>query len=486
MQIRSLQRRLKALETLRTEATVDLACRFRIVDRGDALTPVFGGRWSKLERRYLTDAEVAAGPPLEVHTYDLHGVQADFVLDDAAQLLVALGGRRSGKSAGSAHKARRRMLTRPGKPGQIIAPTYPKTRIVYGYLLKALPPGWVESINHTLRLIRLWNGSTVQCLSAFRPDSVIGDSMAWVAFDESQSISDLAIDLSMPTLTEDGVQFQAWHSATQRRGAFKRRVKRFEEAGATIYRMSTLANPFISHGERSVVEIARKTMDPQRFRREIMAEDVSDEGLVYYLFDYATHARRWTDLAIDGARDITETVLAKTFGHPAKFLCGVDYGYNQQFCIVYRVANYNGRTIMHAVDEVALYRDADAYALGHALIDRGYQGAVIVDDANGQYGGSNVLNGMGFYCVHPSVNPHVLDRIDSMHSVMRSADGAVRWYVDPSCRDLIECLETQELIGGKPDKKNHRDHLPDAAGYPVDFCFPARWDAASKQVVSAA
>lgn len=72
--------------------------------------------------------------------------------------------------------------------------------------------------------------------------------------------------------------------------------------------------------------------------------------------------------------------------------------------------------------------------------------------------------------------PFVQDRINAVNRMFRSADGTVRMYVDPKCKNLIKGLEQLIYKEGSPDvdKSQGFDHMPDALGYPIELEFSLR------------
>ena len=68
----------------------------------------------------------------------------------------------------------------------------------------------------------------------------------------------------------------------------------------------------------------------------------------------------------------------------------------------------------------------------------------------------------------PAANPRVGDRLAAVNAALCNAGGAVRIYVDPRCRALIEDLEKCQLVNGELDKRDpKRTHISDALGYLV-------------------
>ena len=70
-------------------------------------------------------------------------------------------------------------------------------------------------------------------------------------------------------------------------------------------------------------------------------------------------------------------------------------------------------------------------------------------------------------------HPRIIDRVNSVNSKLRSADGVVRLGIDPKCIELLKDFEmvSMDML---TEKKNagDRTHASDAAGYWINFEYP--------------
>lgn len=73
-------------------------------------------------------------------------------------------------------------------------------------------------------------------------------------------------------------------------------------------------------------------------------------------------------------------------------------------------------------------------------------------------------------------HPPVADRVNAVNRMLKSADGRIRLYVDPSCKHLIESLEQTIYKPGSRDidKDAGVEHSTDALGYPIQYMYPVR------------
>jgi phage terminase large subunit len=79
----------------------------------------------------------------------------------------------------------------------------------------------------------------------------------------------------------------------------------------------------------------------------------------------------------------------------------------------------------------------------------------------------SILRDKGFRVIHMNAHPTIRDRINYVNGWLLNGDRVRRYYVDPSCENVIQCFE--QLIydpnTGQPDKKSGADHMPDSVGY---------------------
>jgi hypothetical protein len=474
--------------------------------------PVHGGRWHLHECRYLapwellyhersarTDEELERAQ-LKIAIREVHGKQFDLCEDTTTPILEGLGSRRGGKSRASGVKTPVMCAEFPGLDGEIISPTFDKSQIMWRYCQAAIPRSWVEAKRIDEHWIELFTGTRIKFVSAHKPDSVIGEGVSWIGFDELQSIREVAWALALPAVSDGGSAFQIWGCGTPRMGEFKQRHERIaaleRQGKARIIHFTYRDNVFIESGAGTIFDLASSLIDPRKRQQELDAEFVSEEGLVYYRFDRKVHDKRWNELRAD---DVTSTWLAREVESDIapKYLIGVDYGIGRNYAVIYKVVRHRGLIALWAVAEAYGDRNYDIGSLASELVARKFYPAIICDDATGprsdggraaQFRFENILvrrgeivSGPGqrvFEVHHYSKNPLVADRVDAMNALMGNALNQVRWYVDANaCPRLVESIENQEIERGKPRRSKPGEttyhDMPDAAGYPAVYLFPA-------------
>jgi phage terminase large subunit len=79
----------------------------------------------------------------------------------------------------------------------------------------------------------------------------------------------------------------------------------------------------------------------------------------------------------------------------------------------------------------------------------------------------SILREKGFRVIHMNAHPTIRDRVNYVNGMLLNANRVRRYFVDPSCENVIQCFE--QLIydpnTGQPDKKGGADHMPDSVGY---------------------
>jgi hypothetical protein len=152
--------------------------------------------------------------------------------------------------------------------------------------------------------------------------------------------------------------------------------------------------------------------------------------------------------------------------------------------------------VMWGVDEIVIQGDEDAWC--EEAKAHGYRNAstLIVADGTGGYqhsrrgdadapptwkgrGSFDILNMGGFWNVVPpsrrikNNNPHVLDRVRSLTSMIETADRRRRLFIDPvRCPKTAKSIREWPTTNGKPSRTHPAAHLGDGASYPIIRLFP--------------
>lgn len=209
------------------------------------------------------------------------------------------------------------------------------------------------------------------------------------------------------------------------------------------------------------IEAARRELDPRVFRQEYEASFEALAGRVYYAFERAENMR--SDLADTGG-----TVLV-----------GMDFNVDPMSAVIgFRAANQ-----LHVVDEVVIANSNTSEMA--AEVRRRYPGrdVSVYPDPSGNARKTSapvgqtdfaLLRQAGFRVIAEKSAAPVVDRINEVNALLKSAEGVRRLFVHPRCVNLIKSLEGLTYKDGTslPDKSTGLDHLGDSLGYLVHCEFP--------------
>ena len=486
---------------------VDLAIQFRVkdgTDRGVSTHP-YGGVWDRDACDFTGGwastwdwrREQWTGDEPKIKTVGISEQALPLVTDFSHKVLLACGGRRSGKSFAAAQKALLLVMAFPHRKGLILSPTYRQAKNVWAHLYNIARRDWLLPGRYGLRRsdneMHFVNGAVIAFRSADNPDAARSDGVAWGLFDERQDIGDEAANNAFLSLSEGGDDFLVTETATIKDGEFREHYDTVEaNPQGRIITMRSRGNPFISH---SLFDTAETFLDEAAVQRELEAQWPELVGQVYFSFisKPGGHIRE-APLREDKQplADITPEFCADRFGSPpygdkaAGVIIGVDPPHH---AVVYRVHRRNGgdddsRLILHAVDEVVVGRDdlhADVRTLAEACKARYPRGVVIRDphEVHHSYDTDRYFRAQGYRVSHMR-----RVAIESRLTAVRARMERDCWFVDPKCVHLIEALGRQTYVNGKPDKQLKSktiphmtvDHVLDAMGYPVVKLFPAKVD----------
>lgn len=220
----------------------------------------------------------------------------------------------------------------------------------------------------------------------------------------------------------------------------------------------TLDNPYIDPEE---IEAAKREMDPISFRQEYMASWESFEGLAYYCFDENLHIKKQPPIEPE-----KPVILAFDFNvNPTTLLVHQRDGETIRFKKEYSQKNSSTPATVRTFCE-------DHKELAQKLVIK------IRGDSSGNARKSVVgrsdyeavkemlsLYGFNYQYEVPSVNPSIIDRVANANGYLKNVYGQHRVEFDPTMKDTIRDLSSQELDGRFPSDRNNLGHKADAVGY---------------------
>ena len=262
-----------------------------------------------------------------------------------------------------------------------VSPVYSQTNKVQKEIDNAIRhTSIIESCNYSESYIKLRTGSEIYFRSAERYDNIRGFTFDYAILDEAAFMrSETWFEAVRPTLAVRGKKCLFLSTPKGRNWFYD-----IYELGNSIdnenynsYRGTSMDTPYISKDE---IDDAKKTLPPNIFKQEYMAEFIDDGGEVFSNIDKNTY--KW------GSKQ----------EHSGQLYCGIDIG---------RVNDFTVATIMDSRGKVIdIYRNnklqwADLISDLHSFI-RNYN-AVTLIEVNSV--GDVVFEGLN--AVYPNISPFV-------------------------------------------------------------------------------
>lgn len=397
----------------------------------------------------------------------LHGKQME-VYRSPHRFKVVVAGRRWGKtqlakiSIIKNARIRNRLIW-------YVAPSYRMAKqIMWPELISSIPKRWIAKVNETVMSIRLINGTRIELKGADNPDSLRGVGIHYLVLDEVQDIDPEAWrKVLRPTLASTGGH--ALMIGTPKAYNFLYDLYVLGQIEKNVkgnlwksWQFPTITSPFIPPEE---IEAARNDMDEKSFNQEFNASFETMSGRVYHPFDRKIHVRECKfnpNLPIWIGQDFNIDPMSSVIMQPQEdgTVWGIDeivlFGSNTE-----ETADEIERKYWRHMDKIVLFPDPAGQYRQHA---RGESDLDIFREKG--------FKRQKFHRKHPPV----ADRVNSVNRMLKSADGRVRFYVDPRCKGLITSLEqTIYKPGGRDiDKDAGVEHSGDALGYCIQYQFPVR------------
>ena len=389
------------------------------------------------------------------------------VAQSTKRFRTLITGRRFGKTT-LAIRELARYASQPNRTVWYVAPSYRMAKgIVWRKLKHRLQDlRWIDKVNESELTIYLKNGSEIALKGAENADSLRGRAIDFLVMDEFADIDPEAFyEVLRPTLAD-----------TQGHALFTGTPKGIGNWSYDIYQMAqedpeswaswqftTLDGGFVSPEE---IGEARKLLDSRTFQQEFEATFVTAGNRVWYAFDRVHNVKPY-----EGRAD-QQTIAI-----------GMDFNIDPMSAVIFAREGDN----VWAIDEIEMY-SSNTQEMVQEIRSRYNKLAagriwVYPDPASRQRktsaGGAtdlSILQNAGFVVKAPNSHNPVRDGVNAVNSMLCSAGGQRRFFVDPRCKRLIECLERHNYKPGTtvPDKDTGYDHLTDAARYYFDYVWPIR------------
>ena len=214
------------------------------------------------------------------------------IFSDETRFRIAVCGRRWGKTVLGRESALKEAYRIKNANILILAPTRQMVKELFweGIKSRARELSWKFRLNETeLKLQRITNNSTIQLLSADRPERARGRGNDFVILDEYSDMGkEIWSEVLRPSLADRNGK-ALFIGTPKGRNHF---YELFEEAKSkedwTRYSFKTIDSPYIPKEE---IENARTQLDERTFRQEFEASFESYEGRAYCYYEQGTHQK---------------------------------------------------------------------------------------------------------------------------------------------------------------------------------------------------
>tara|TARA_R110000744_G_scaffold18144_3_gene48826 strand:+ start:511 stop:1758 length:1248 start_codon:yes stop_codon:yes gene_type:complete len=386
------------------------------------------------------------------------------ISSDQNRFRVVVAGRRFGKSFLSINEIAK-FARKPNQRCLYVAPTYRQAKTVIWDDLKEMlyKVNWIKKVNESDLSILLVNGSKISIRSSDNKDALRGAKYNFIVLDECSDMDpDTFYTVLRPALSDTKGSAMFIGSPKGRNWFYDLWVQAGASEDWSAHQYTTIEGGQVDQEE---IDSAKRDMDDRQFQQEYLASFVDYAGVIYYAFT-------------------EENVIPydkKLLPPREPIYVGIDMNINPMSAVI-GVINKSG--VLHIIDELEIY-SSNTNELVQEIKAR-YPHRIInaFPDASGQAQKTSaagvtdhiILQNAGMKVRVGNINPPVVDRINSVNSLLCNTNRERNLLIDPSCKRLRECLIKHTYKEGtrQPNKTDGFDHLLDAMGYLVYNNFVIR------------
>lgn len=358
------------------------------------------------------------------------------------------------------------------------APTHDQSRIGWEELKKAAQQ--VATFNESRMEAAFPNGGKVRFRSLDKPSNARGFTADLWVIEEASFVEGSAFsEVILPTVLNTNGEIWSIYTPNGYDWTHEQEIGAHARGDAAVFVAPTVGADFVN-GQlvriphplendqipwEEILAIASQ-MTEQRFRQEILAQRVARAGRVFGAFDRARHVKH---VPLDKAHEIA---------------LAVDFGYRTFACA--GVQNEKSTGVMRVFAEGEWHELTTGQAINRIKEWFAWWPQIRYIDCDPAGEGTNIQTRMSDVELlrrafpNAKVRPMLVDvyrnpekRAEALRERMLTADGKVRFAVDPSCVCTIRALEEsvypehKEGQAEKPEplKDGKNDHLRDALGY---------------------
>lgn len=385
------------------------------------------------------------------------------VYDHPSRFRVIVAGRRFGKSVLSCNEILRALQVAPNQSVFYVAPYLKMCRsIMWPMLLDAIPKHMRETNKQELTIKLKGYNSTITLAGADNADSLRGISISFLVCDEIQDIPIEVIDMVLRPAMGDQMADGIFIGTPKGKGAntaYMLYMRGKTEPDWESWHFTTEQGGNVPREE---IEAARRVMSPKQFEQEYLASFVTMMGRVYYAFD------------------IDESVNREIVDRGGPILVGMDFNVSKM-CAALCQETPEGH--LEVFDEFALV-DSNTREMCQTIKDKYPNREIIIypDPAGsarktsadlGRTDHTIMKEEFKFTVLAKPKHPKVVDRINNLNSLLKTAEGDRKLKISTQCKEVIKCLDGQvyKKDTSIPDKDGGLDHMNDALGYLVDYKY---------------
>lgn len=382
----------------------------------------------------------------------LSGPQSE-VYSDPSRFKMLCSGRRFGKT----HLCLVQLIVwaamKSGTLNWYIAPTYKSAKQIAWRQLKAMVPKDLFAAKNEVDLsIELVNGSRIELKGGESADNLRGASLSNVVLDEAAYIPQDAWEMVIrPALADQ--RGSAFFISTP--AGYNHFHEMWEQA-AELEDWQTFSYSTIDGGNvpPEEVELARRTLDERTFKQEFLASFETFSGRVFVEF---------------GDDNVTQD--AQDLGGPV--YVGLDFNVG---VMAGNICSKAG-DVLYQWDEIAM-KNSNTSEVAQMLAER-FKGREVIcyPDPTGRARKTSaagmtdhgILRQYGHRVVAPKAPWSVKDRLNATNFLIRNAEGEIRFFIHPRCKNTIKGLRSVTYVEGAEDfivdKAPGLEHWTDSLGY---------------------
>jgi len=479
---------------------VDLAIDLREWDGETSIVKV-GGRWDRQEQEWVGQPESVAIWRLQPAQYEAGRWFAKWLRAYIAgervegwedvYSLICEGGRGAGKTDFGVRACAMFAVAVSNRIVWDISPVLEETDELRRVMESVLLPEWYHWLKGD-KTWRLWNGSEIQLLSGYKPETLKRGRVDMWLMNEGQRFAKSAYLMARPRLSDTsglGVI-----TANPPREAKGRWILEFHDAvmggdlpDVHVIEFDNKLNPAI---DWHALEILKESFGEKDYRREVLGEFIPIGDTVFYAWSSMPHGNiRLAPEVGNITRGFTKRHLGREFDH----VVNVDFQLSPHMASVFAEAYHDPEEpddpLTWFVDEAVVEGNEDE------LVDlweaKGYDPnrTAIIADASGAWQDAERTKGRGSYDAlarrgwkhiykpdrKSDKNPIIVERVAATNARMCNSNGVRKMFAVPGLRYWNAAAKNWENRNGTPYRRSDYAHMGDAGSYFVWRFWPRKY-----------